>query len=462
MHRRSLLLLLALMALLTAACGARLSDAQQEALDAEAAGSLTQLGGPAETGPTQTTAAASTGAASATTAAPAAGGGDEQAATTAAPQQGGGAACRPSGGQTDVGVSDREIVIGNVSQLTGIVPGFGQTGVNGTQAYFDMVNAQGGVCGRQLKLVVADDRFSSGTNRAETEKLSDQVFALVGNTSVVDDGGAAVVEGKGIPDVGLGLSDARIKTKVNFSPSPIDVDGGQGSVGILNYFKTTKNATKVGVVFQDAAVARARLPNFRRDVEAAGMTMVEEYPVAPTETNFRPVVADIREKGIELVYTLMENNAIARLAQAFGDEPPKVPFYGAQAYGQKYLQQAGSFAEGTILGIAYAIPEDAASNPAIAKFAQWYPRSAPGADADFFAIEGWISADMFVRALTAAGPEPTRAKVLAELGKFTNYTGDGLVGNINPAGKQPARCFSVITVKGGKWVRVHPGQGFQC
>ena len=80
-------------------------------------------------------------------------------------------ACKP-GAATSTGVSPTEIKVGNVSQITGLVPGFAQTSVNGVKAYFNMINNAGGVCGRKLTLVTADDRFQSATNRSETEKMT--------------------------------------------------------------------------------------------------------------------------------------------------------------------------------------------------------------------------------------------------------------------------------------------------
>jgi hypothetical protein len=68
---------------------------------------------------------------------------------------------------------------------------------------------------------------------------------------------------------------------------------------------------------------------------------------------------------------------------------------------------------------------------------------------------------MFVKSLTAAGPDPTQAKILAELAKLTSFS-NGLVQNINPAQKKAVGCFHVISVKGGKWVKTFPARGFQC
>ena len=82
-------------------------------------------------------------------------------------------------------------------------PGFGATGRAGVKAYVDFINTQGGVCGRKLSLVNGDDRLDPGTNRSETEQLKDQVFGFVGGITVVDDGGADVIDGTNIPDCSL-------------------------------------------------------------------------------------------------------------------------------------------------------------------------------------------------------------------------------------------------------------------
>jgi hypothetical protein len=157
-----------------------------------------------------------------------------------------------------------------------------------------------------------------------------------------------------------------------------------------------------------------------------------------------------------------EIGAISNLARAFEDVgyQPKVPFYGAQTYSQKFLKTAGAAAEGTKIGLIFDIPET--GGPAISEFKTWYQRTAPGADMDFFAIFGWVAADLFVGALRKAGPDPTQAKVLEQMRKVTSYTGGGLVGEINPAQKRQPACYHVIEVKGGRWVKTYPSKGFQC
>jgi ABC-type branched-subunit amino acid transport system substrate-binding protein len=204
--------------------------------------------------------------------------------------------------------------------------------------------------------------------------------------------------------------------------------------------------------------------NYRIDMEKAGIQVVGTYAVAPTATNFRSQATDMKQKGVEVVMTVAEINAISNLARAFADVgyKPKAPFYGAQTYSQKFIKLAGAAAEGAIAGMIFHVAEDAPSVPAMKTFSDWYARVAPGADVDFFAVLGWVAAEIAVKAISNAGPDPTQAKVIAELKKFTNYESE-VVSPINIAGKKIPRCFEVVEVKNGKWTKIHPTDaGFAC
>jgi ABC-type branched-subunit amino acid transport system substrate-binding protein len=457
-------LLAVALAATSAACGARLSDAEREQAIA-----ATQGGGDGGTNtdgePTSdTTLVGSTDGNTTGDPGPSATGGPATGGTTTGGPTGStGDTCKP-GSATSTGVTPTEIKVGNVSQLTGLVPGFGQTGVNGVKAYFNMINNQGGVCGRKLTLVQADDRFQAATNRSETEKLAGQVIALVGGTTVVDDGAAPVIDALGLPDVSLATTPVRAGAKNNFSPNPIDPTAGtgNGTEKILRHLKATYGVSSAAIFYQDAAVAANQRPKYEKDFAAAGIPVVATYAVAVTATNFRSQAADIKQRGIELVITIAELNTIANLAKAFQDVGyfPKVPFYGAQVYGKKYIQLAGAASENTISALAFATPEQT-EKPGVQAFNTWYARTNPGADVDFFALVAWTAAEMFVKALRQAGPDPSQAKLLEQLRTFTTYSSD-MVAQINPAGKKPAPCFNVMQVKGGKWTKVHPAQGFDC
>ena len=129
----------------TTACGSRLTDEERALVLSSGGGAGVEGGGEGVTDVTvETDATTDTLAAGPT--------GDGAAAGHLGGTGGRGGPCRAHrrrrrrlhgrGAPPAPGVTPTEITVGNVSQLTGLVPGFGQTGVNGAKAYFNMVNSQ--------------------------------------------------------------------------------------------------------------------------------------------------------------------------------------------------------------------------------------------------------------------------------------------------------------------------------
>jgi branched-chain amino acid transport system substrate-binding protein len=458
------LLLLVVPLLAASACGARLTSEQIKTANARRTTPAAQAAS-AVTGDTVTSttlaAAANTGAGGGSTPGGASTGTGSSGNNPAAA----GAKCTPSGGALDVGIDDGNVTTGSVATVSGPVPGLFKNMQQGVKAYFNYINSQGGVCGRKLNVQLADDRLDAGTNRAATDAMKSKVFAFVGGYSVVDDGGASVLEGTGIPDIGSAIGTRRASMVENFATTPNEPSATtNGAAGQFKYFMAHYGVTKAAIVWPAQSDARNRGIAYGNDMKAAGLNLVETFEVAVTETNYAGVATKMKNDGIDIFITALEVNGTARLAQAFDQVGyhPKVSFYGQQTYGSQFLALAGPASNGTVLALNHSITEDKGNNPAMATLVEWYNRTNPGGDIDFFAIQGWIAGAMFSDALRLAGPQPTRAKVLAALKTFTHYDASGLIAAINPAGKKPTPCFQVVTVDSQHWKRVDPAQGFIC
>jgi branched-chain amino acid transport system substrate-binding protein len=80
------------------------------------------------------------------------------------------------------GITESSIKIGTTMPLTGVAaPGY-STIPQGQKAYFDFVNANGGVCERDLELVVRDDGYNPSNTSQVTNQLvlQDEVFGVMG------------------------------------------------------------------------------------------------------------------------------------------------------------------------------------------------------------------------------------------------------------------------------------------
>ena len=71
------------------------------------------------------------------------------------------------------GVTDTEIRIGNIMPYTGPLAAFGSIG-RAEAAYFDMVNARGGINGRKIKFISRDDSSNPRTAAEHTRELVEQ------------------------------------------------------------------------------------------------------------------------------------------------------------------------------------------------------------------------------------------------------------------------------------------------
>ena len=120
-----------------------------------------------------------------TTAAPVDDGGDDEPATTAAPVDDGGDDA-PAEISTDFGVTEDSIRIGLSADLTGIFSGLTTVIVDGYKAYFDRVNENGGIGGRDVEVVVLDSGYDVAThieNYAELSEESDSGVVMIGNST---------------------------------------------------------------------------------------------------------------------------------------------------------------------------------------------------------------------------------------------------------------------------------------
>ena len=79
------------------------------------------------------------------------------------------------------GVTDTEITIGQTMPYSGPASGYASVGIT-EQAYYKMINEQGGVNGRQINLLSLDDGYSPPKTVEQTRRLveSDHVLAIVG------------------------------------------------------------------------------------------------------------------------------------------------------------------------------------------------------------------------------------------------------------------------------------------
>ncbi|MBK5307993.1 MAG: ABC transporter substrate-binding protein [Frankiaceae bacterium] len=478
MRKTPVVPLLLASALLLTACGARLDD---ETRRAAAAGTLAQAG--AGDGSGATTGAVgegTTGDAGSTTGVVGSGtttGGSSGTAGTSgttgstgtagsttggAPAPAGG-----NGGAVDVGVTENSILLGNVSDLSGPVPGLFQGAVIGTQAYLAKINSEGGVYGRQLKLKVGDGQLQCDENTRQHEALVPKVFAFVGSFSLYDGCGADVLKkNPGVPDVHNALEKKALDLPNNFAVAPLAPGWRTGP--LLDYKKKYPDKwNAIGTIYANPGGGAATWRGCKAAIEALGGKVLYERGFEAVETDFTADIVSMQRAGVKMVYVIASDApTYARIVSAAKQQGVDWPMLaGGIAYDEGFISRAGAASEGVYNDQQFAMffnKDEADRVPAVKDFQTWTNKVAPGEKLDLFAVFGWSSAHLFVKALLAAGPKAKRADILAQLKKITSFDADGMIAPANPAGKKPPTCWLGAQVKGGKWVRITPDKGFRC
>jgi ABC-type branched-subunit amino acid transport system substrate-binding protein len=424
-------------------------------------GSSTSGGGTTSSGGTTTSGGGTTSSGGGTTTS---GGGT----TTGAPAPAGG-----NGGATDVGVTATSITVGNVADASGPVPGLFKGAFTGTQAYFNMINSQGGVYGRQLKIDFGDGQLNCGANQSATQARVNKVFAFVGNFSLYDSCGAPVLaKNQGVPNVSNYLSNDVGKQKSNYATAPL---GNGWRSGPLEYYaKTYPDQWKhVGAIYAGVGTGPTVWANTAKAIEHFGGKVVHQESYGATDTNFGPAVLRMQQDGVKMIYVnTTDGSRTAYLVNAIRQQNKDWPIiFGATAYATGFLQQSGERANGVINDQQFAQffnADDAAAIPTVAAFQKWMKFTDKDQPLDIFGSYGWTSAGLFVDALKKAGPKVTRASLFSALSTFTSYNSYGMFATANPAGKKPATCWLLNKVVNGKFVRqppspaASPTTGFNC
>jgi len=340
------------------------------------------------------------------------------------------------GGSGAPGVSATEIDVGSLANISGPVNADFAPIVKGVQAYFDMVNAQGGVDGRKLVLKYQlDDQGipTQDANLARTLVTQDHVFALVG-VGTPFFSGAKYLATTGTPTFGYEVS-------ADWSDGP-NLFGQQGSYldtttvyGTDAWFAKAVGAHAAAVVAYGITASSAGCKLVVDSLQKFGVPVVYQDLAVGFGADLSPDALQIKQHGADLVASCLDltgDIALARAMQQNGVSAKQLWFNGndkdsLKAYptlmdGVYFIDQQVPFAAASLYPGTY---------PGLENYVATMQKYEPSAVDNETALDGWLNADLFVTGLRAAGTDPTQAKVVAALNKITEYNGGGLIPPVN-------------------------------
>jgi len=324
-------------------------------------------------------------------------------------------------------ITDKEIKIGSFSALSGPLAVIGIPFYHGLQSYINWINDQGGVNGRKIKVIIADDQMNPALTVPAVKKFveEDKVFAVVGGLGTP--GCLAVMDylnEKGVPFVyqGGGASAfAYPPKKYVFAVQPNYMTEGQAFV---KFARQNLNTSKFALLYQNDDAGKEGAQGVQEGVKKYGGSLVYSSSFPGTETDFTSYLTRIKNSGAEVIFLYAPANTSAganavKTAKSLGLTQKIILPYSYAGI----TAMAGDAAEGVY--ITGWVDFSNLNDPGVQKFFEIWGKYYPNDDPLTFsyAVAGFVAAEIFVEALRRAGQYPTRDAIVWALETFNGWNG---------------------------------------
>jgi branched-chain amino acid transport system substrate-binding protein len=378
----------------------------------------------------------------------------------------GGGATGGSGGVARGGVARGEpIRLGSVGTTSGPIGGALAPGVRAAQAWAAWVNANGGIDGHPVELVVADDGGDPARHRSLVQQFVEDrgVVAFLHTTAALSGQSAVTyLEGKKVPVVGSeGGSPWFLTSPMYFPQMPSDTRLASSFGNLMAELGRPKGFTKVAIVSCAEAQGCASATTAEGFTQA-GLEIVYRSRASLAQPDYTAPCLAAKNEGAQMMFVALDGQANQRLADncAAVDFRPLL-VHSAQSTSPAELTRPSM--NGAYVGQSTA-PWFQTSIPAVAEFDRVMKAYAPSVVPDGSAIQGWVSARLIEAALRKAADPTTSAGILQGLYAIQGDDLGGLTypisfrqGASNNAGVMPA-CYWLVKVDRGAFVSPDGGQ----
>lgn len=327
-----------------------------------------------------------------------------------------------------VGISRTEIKLGTI---TGVAAGLDYSyTAKSIAAYFQKVNAEGGVNGRTLKLITYDDGFGLDTNRtiSVTKKLveEDKVFSLVGPMYILSFPAVAkYLADRDVPVVGPdGAHPEQFKwSNVYHINTPTEVLARSNARYVVRELRKPRIAF---FYLSNIAVYEAYRVEFSKELQKLGGEIAYQQGLnAASDPSCTPPIIQARGRDIDMMVLFLNQPLYVRCLQEMERQSyrPTVLTVGNVAMDESVTREVGDFMQGVYSNAAF---EYDPRSPQVQEYRRTLHRYYPGTELSALGYQVYISSKYFVEALRRipAGAL-SREALYAAMESIKTWTADG-------------------------------------
>ncbi|MFG3659162.1 ABC transporter substrate-binding protein [Streptomyces sp. NPDC047706] len=293
------------------------------------------------------------------------------------------------------GVTDKTVRLGALTDLTGPYATLGKSIVQAQQMWADETNADGGICGRKVEIVVEDHGYDVQKAVTAYADISADVVALpqvIGSpvvAALIDD-----IERDSMLTFPQAWAASLLgKDSVQVLGTTYDVDM-IAAVDFLARTKGLKKGDKIGHVYFEGDYGANALEGSTWAAERAGMTVTGQK-IKATDTDLTAQVSALRAAGVKAVLVSAGPAQTASLAGVAAARGLRVPIVSsAPGFAPQLMKTPAAKALEAMLHVVSAAPAVSSDLPGVKGMVAAYQKKYPGALVDSGVLSGYNAAQL--------------------------------------------------------------------
>jgi branched-chain amino acid transport system substrate-binding protein len=332
----------------------------------------------------------------------------------------------------DPGATDSEIKIGNIMPYSGPLSAYALIGRT-EAAFFNKINAEGGINGRKINFITYDDAFSPPKTVEQARKLveSDEVLLIFQSLGTPTNNAIRqYMNAKRVPQLFVATGATQFGDWKSF-PWTMGWQPTYQTEGRIyaKYILQNLPEGKVGILYQNDDSGRDYVKGLKDGLgaEAAKRMIVAEVPYDPSQPTVDSQIVTLKTSGADIFFNESSPKFAAqaiRKAAEIGWKPVQLLASISNSVGS-VLRPAGLENAKGILSTNYLKdPTDPTwkEDPAIKEWADFMDKYFPEGDkTSTFSVYGYLTAQTLVQMLKQCGDELTRENVMRQAANLKDF-----------------------------------------
>jgi branched-chain amino acid transport system substrate-binding protein len=364
----------------------------------------------------------------------------------------------------DSGASDTEIKIGNIMPYSGPASAYAAIG-KAEEAYFNKINAEGGIHGRKIKFISYDDGYSPPKTVEQARKLveSDGVLLIFGSLGTSTNGAIRkYMNEKKVPQLFVASGASKWNDPRQY-PWTMGWQPSYASEAHIyaKYIMKEKPDGKIGVLYQNDDFGKDYLKGLKDGLGPKASMIVLEEGYDTSEPAIDEHVVKLKAAGADILISIttpkFAAQAIKKAAEINWHPVHIISNVSASVGG--VLEPAGLEISQGILSASYT--KDGSdpqwnADDGMKKFYNFLAQYAPTANKlDAGVVFGYAAAQTMVKVLQMCGDDLTRENVMKQAASLKDFEPDTLLPGIKintaPDNFAPIEQLQMMRFKGKKW-----------